>query len=100
MQLGSIKYKDTKFLTATIRLFADSGAGDKGMPYYTVIYGAEGKRHVVPRPRTAPIPKKILLPRLFRTLPSLAMIAHRAFGLSLAPERREVRGRPASADSR
>lgn len=62
VQLGSIKYKDTKFLTATIRLFADSGAGDKGMPYYTVIYGAEGKRHVVPRPRTAPIPKKILLP--------------------------------------
>ena len=30
--------------------------------YYTVIYGAEGKRHVVPRPRMAPIPKKILLP--------------------------------------
>jgi hypothetical protein len=58
---GSIKCKDTKFLTAAIRLFADSGVGDKGMTYYTVIYGAEGKHRVVPRQRSAPVPKVVKL---------------------------------------
>lgn len=59
--LGSITYSNTKFLTATIRLFGDSGGNDKGMPFYTVIYGAEGKHKVVPRPRFPRLPRKILL---------------------------------------
>jgi hypothetical protein len=59
--LGSITYTHTKFLTATIRLFGDCGAGDKGMPFYTVIYGSEGKHRVVARPRTSRLPKKLLL---------------------------------------
>src|SRR5260370_2025102 len=49
--LGSITYSHTKFLTAAIRLFGDSGAGDNGMPFYTVIYGSEGKHRVVARER-------------------------------------------------
>ncbi len=59
--LGSITYSDTKFLTATIRLFGDSGAQDKGMPFYTVIYGAEGKHKVVAKPRSPRLPRKLLL---------------------------------------
>ena len=59
--LGSITYKDTKFQTATIRLFSDSGAGDKGMPFYTVIYGSEGKHDVISRPRAPHLPRRILL---------------------------------------
>lgn len=59
--LGSIVYADTKFLTATIRLFGDSGAQDKGMPFYTVIYGSEGRRKIVARPRSPKLPRKILL---------------------------------------
>jgi hypothetical protein len=59
--LGSITYTHTKFLTATIRLFADSGAGDKGMPFYTVIYGSEGRHRVFLKPRMPRLPKKILL---------------------------------------
>jgi hypothetical protein len=59
--LGSITYTHTKFLTATIRLFADSGAGDKGMPFYTVIYGSEGRQRVFARPRLPRLPKKVLL---------------------------------------
>lgn len=59
--LGSITYSHTKFLTATIRLFGDSGAKDKGMPYYTVIYGSEGKHRVVPKQRLPRLPRKILL---------------------------------------
>jgi hypothetical protein len=38
--LGSIMYSHTKFPTATIRPFGDSSAGDKGMPFLTVIYGS------------------------------------------------------------
>lgn len=57
--LGSITYPNTKFLTATIRLFADSGAQDKGMPFYTVIYGAEGKHKVVPKRRSPKLPRLI-----------------------------------------
>ena len=56
--LGSITYTHTKFLTATIRLFGDSGAGHKGMPFYTVIYGSEGKHRVVAKPRMPCSPKK------------------------------------------
>jgi hypothetical protein len=59
--LGSITYSHTKFLTATIRLFGDSGAGDKGMPFYTVIYGSEGKHRVVPKRRSPKLPRTILL---------------------------------------
>jgi hypothetical protein len=33
-----------KLLSATIRLFADGGTADRGMPFYTVIYGSEDKR--------------------------------------------------------
>jgi hypothetical protein len=59
--LGSITYSHTKFLTATIRLFADSGAGDKGMPFYTVIYGSEGSHRIVPKRRSIKLPRTILL---------------------------------------
>jgi hypothetical protein len=58
VDLGSITYTHTKFSTATIRLFGDSGAGDKGMPFYTVIYGSEGKHRVVAKPRMPRLPKK------------------------------------------
>jgi hypothetical protein len=59
--LGSIIYSDTKFLTATIRLFGDSGANDRGMPLYTVIYGSEGRHRVTPRKRAPRLPRKILM---------------------------------------
>jgi HNH endonuclease len=58
--LGSIVFPNTKFLTATIRLFADSGAKDKGMPFYTVIYGAEGKHNIVPKRRLPRLPRTML----------------------------------------
>lgn len=61
VRLGSINYSNTRFLTATIRLFADSGADDNGMPYYTVIYGSEGRHHVISRPRSPELAKQILL---------------------------------------
>jgi hypothetical protein len=61
VRLGSIIFSNTKFLTATIRLFGDSGSGDKGMPYYTVIYGAEGKRRVVLQQPSPRLPRKIFL---------------------------------------
>jgi len=67
VRLGSIIFKATKFLNATIRLFADSGTRDRGMPYYTVIYGSEGKHRVVPRERTLPLPNKIVVPPLPRS---------------------------------
>lgn len=60
VHLGSITFSRTRFLTATIRLFSDSGAGDKGMPFYTVIYGSEGKHRVIPKERIH-LPRKILL---------------------------------------
>jgi hypothetical protein len=47
--------------TATIRLFGDSGAGDKGMPFYTVIHASEGKHRVIARERMTRPPRKILL---------------------------------------
>jgi hypothetical protein len=59
--LGSIVFPNTKFLTATIRLFGDSGTKDKGMPFYTVIDGAEGKHKVVPKRRLPKLPRKVLL---------------------------------------
>jgi hypothetical protein len=59
--LGSITFSNTKFLTASIRLFGDSGANDKGMPFYTVIYGSEGKHRVVPKQRSPRLPRKIFL---------------------------------------
>jgi hypothetical protein len=61
VSLGSITYSHAKFLTATIRLFGDSGAGDKGMPFYMVIYGSEGKNRVVARERIPRPPRIILL---------------------------------------
>ena len=61
VSLGSITYSHTKFLTATIRLFGNSGANDKGMPFYTVIYGSEGRHKFVPKPRSPKLPRKILL---------------------------------------
>jgi hypothetical protein len=59
--LGSITYTHTRFLTATIRLFGDSGAGDKGMPFYTVIYGSAGTHRVVAKARMPRLPKNLLL---------------------------------------
>lgn len=59
--LGDITYRDLKLLTATIRLFGDSGANERGMPFYTVIYGAEGKHTVIPKRRLPKLPSKLLL---------------------------------------
>jgi hypothetical protein len=59
--LGDLTYKRLRLLTASIRLFGDSGAGDKGMPFYTVIVGAEGRRRVFPRPRLPKLPRKLLV---------------------------------------
>ena len=59
--LGDFTYKNLKTLTAAIRLFGDSGAGDRGMPYYTVVCGAEGKRIVMPKPRLPKLPRKLVL---------------------------------------
>jgi hypothetical protein len=61
VSLGSITYTHTKFLTATIRLFGDSGANGQGMPFYTVIYGSEGRHKVAAKPRQLKLPQKILL---------------------------------------
>lgn len=61
VHLGSMNYRNLTLLTATIRLFADSGANGKGKPFYTVIYGAEGKRKVIPKPRLPRLARKFLL---------------------------------------
>jgi len=57
--LGDITYQNLKLLTAAIRLFGDSGAGDKGMPFYTVIFGAAGRRKIFPRQRAPRLPRKL-----------------------------------------
>lgn len=57
--LGDITYQNLKLLTAPIRLFGDSGAGDKGMPFYTVIFGAEGRRKLFLRQRAPTLPRKL-----------------------------------------
>jgi HNH endonuclease len=61
VSLGDAKYGDAKLLGATIRLFGDSGFQDKGMPFYTAIYGAEGARRVIPKPRLPRRGEKIRL---------------------------------------
>ncbi len=58
---GSMNYRNLKLLTAAIRLFADSGASDKGMPFYTVIYGAEGNHKVIRKQRLPKLPRKLML---------------------------------------
>jgi hypothetical protein len=63
VHLGTMNYRNLTLLTATIRLFADSGAQDKGMPFYTVICGAEGKHEVVPRQRLPKLPRKLTMAR-------------------------------------
>jgi hypothetical protein len=59
--LGDLIYSHLKLLTASIRLFGDSGAGERGMPFYTVIIGAEGNHKVFPRPRLPKLPRKLLV---------------------------------------
>jgi len=61
VHLGSMICQNLKLLTATIRLFADSGAKEKGMPFYTVIYGAEGKHKVIPKRRLPKLARKLML---------------------------------------
>jgi hypothetical protein len=58
---GTITYRRLKLLISTIRLFASSGADNKGMPLYTVIVGAEGPRKVVPKQPLPLLPRSILL---------------------------------------
>jgi len=50
-----------KLLIATIRLFADSGQGNKGMPIYHVVYGAQGSRVITPRRPAPALPRSIAL---------------------------------------
>lgn len=63
--LGDVTYpgprQKVKLLAATIRLFADSGTPERGMPYYTVLYGAEGRHRVIPKRRMPRYGSKILL---------------------------------------
>jgi hypothetical protein len=61
VHLGSMNYKKLKLLNATIRLFGDSGAKDKGMPFYTVIFGAEGHHKVIAKRPSPSLPRKMLL---------------------------------------
>ncbi len=57
--LGDLTYKNLKLLTASIRLFGDSGVGDNGMPFYTVICGAEGHNRAFARRRLPKLPRKL-----------------------------------------
>lgn len=61
VELGEATYERIEFLFAKIRLFADSGAGDKGMPYYLVVYGAKGHQKVVPKPLEPALPRTFML---------------------------------------
>jgi hypothetical protein len=56
VEFGHITYKNLKLLHANVRLFADSGAPESGMPTYLVILGVEGKRKIMPR-RVLPNPR-------------------------------------------
>lgn len=61
VSLGYITYQRLKLLTATIRLFSDSGTKENGMPFYHVIYGAEGRRKVIPQTPLPKLPRSISL---------------------------------------
>jgi hypothetical protein len=61
VELGEAAYRGMKLLFAKIRLFADSAAGDRGMPYYVVVYGAPGMQKVVSTPFIAGLPRVIEL---------------------------------------
>jgi short-subunit dehydrogenase len=59
LSLGEALAYELRGTSAAIRLFGDSGAGAKGMPYYTVIYGAEGRRKVIAKRRLPRLPHKL-----------------------------------------
>jgi len=58
--LGDIRFQNLKLLTATIRLFGDSGTKTRGMPFYTVIYGAEGRHKVISKRPSPRLPRSML----------------------------------------
>jgi hypothetical protein len=61
INLDSRSFGRFKFLLSVIRLFGDSGTPDRGMPFYAVICGIEGKRKIIPRQRLPRRGEKILL---------------------------------------
>jgi hypothetical protein len=56
---GTITYRRQKLLSVNLRLFADSGTKEHGMPLYTVIVGAEGRRKITPK-QLSPRPPRII----------------------------------------
>ncbi|HEX4407366.1 MAG TPA: HNH endonuclease [Xanthobacteraceae bacterium] len=58
---GTITYKRLKMLNVLIRLFADSGTQEHGMPFYTVIVGAEGSGKITARQPLPLLPRTIAL---------------------------------------
>ena len=58
---GTVTYKRLKLLVAEIRLFGDSGTAECGMPFYTVLVGAEGRRKVISKGPPPALPRSILL---------------------------------------
>ena len=58
---GTMTYGRLKLLTSTIRLFGDSGTKEHGMPFYIVVYGAEGHHKVTPKRPLPELPRQILL---------------------------------------
>jgi hypothetical protein len=58
---GTATYQRLKLLVSEIRLFADSGTAQEGMPIYTVVVGAQGSRKILPRQPLSPLPRTICL---------------------------------------
>jgi hypothetical protein len=55
-----LRYRRLRLITVRIRLFAHSGTLDRGMPFYEVIVGSEGRTNWRPR-RTPYLPRVITL---------------------------------------
>ena len=60
IQHTNVTYRQLRFMTVRIRLFAHSGSPGNGMPFYEVVVGSEGSTRRVPRPVLA-LPKVISL---------------------------------------
>jgi hypothetical protein len=60
VSLGTLTYGRQRLLTATIRLFGDSGVPEHGTPLYHVIYGAEESRAAIPLRRVPRLPRVII----------------------------------------
>jgi hypothetical protein len=61
VQHHTVRFRNQTLLSATIRLFGDSGTKEHGTPLYHVIYGAPGPRKSIPMRRVPRLPRQILL---------------------------------------